>query len=71
MTGYCSGVHDNVIGTPGVWVPEAEKKEETESGEATSTEESTEEADADSSADASADAGNTATDSVQETPAEE
>ena len=22
MTGYCSGVHDNVIGTPGVWNPE-------------------------------------------------
>ena len=30
MTGYCSGVHDNVIGTPGVWNPEPEKTDEDE-----------------------------------------
>ncbi len=36
MTGYCSGVHDNVIGTPGVWEPEPvelEEGEETSEGE--------------------------------------
>jgi penicillin-binding protein 1A len=34
MTGYCSGVHDNVIGTPGVWNPEPveEDKDAEESG---------------------------------------
>ncbi len=30
MTGYCSGVHDNVIGTPGHWEPEEEKKDDQE-----------------------------------------
>lgn len=71
MTGYCSGVHDNVIGTPGVWEPEAQKKEETlsaQEGDTASDDVSSEETSADSSADTSAGTGSTAADSVQETP---
>lgn len=37
MTGYCSGVHDNIIGTPGVWNPKPEKKEDETTSEADDT----------------------------------